>query len=57
MMQGVSVKLNPGLQGKATFNKKTTIFTSKLGFNFGKKLVKCYVLSTALYSVEVWTLR
>jgi hypothetical protein len=57
MMQDVSVKLNPGLQAKAAFNKKTTLFTSKMDLNFGQKLVKCYVLSTVFYGVEIWTLR
>ena len=36
---------------KATFGKKT-LFTSKLDLNFGKKLVKCYIWSTALYRAE-----
>ena len=41
---------------KAAFNKKT-LFTSKLGLNLRKKLVKCYILSMALYGAETWTLR
>ena len=36
---------------KATFGKKT-LFTSKLDLNLGKKLVKCYVWSIALYRAE-----
>jgi hypothetical protein len=28
---------------KAAFNKKNTLFTSKLDSNFRKKLVKCYI--------------
>jgi len=56
MMQDVCVKLNPELQAKTAFNTKTTLYTSKLDLHFGKKLVICYVLSTAFYVVEIWTL-
>ena len=42
---------------KAAFNKKKTLFTSKLDFNLRKKLVKCYIWSMALYGAETWTLR
>ena len=42
---------------KAAFNKKKTLFTSKLDLNFRKKLVKCYIWSMALYGAETWTLR
>ena len=42
---------------KAAFNKKKTLFTSKLGLNLRKKLVKCYFWSMVLYSAEIWTLR
>jgi hypothetical protein len=42
---------------KATFNKKKTLFTSKLDLNLRKKLVKCYIWSIALYGAETWTLR
>jgi hypothetical protein len=42
---------------KAAFNKKKTLFTSKLDLNFRKKLVKCYIWSIALYGAETWTLR
>jgi hypothetical protein len=41
---------------KAAFNKKNH-FTSKLDFNFRKKLVKCYIWSTDLYGAGTWTLR
>jgi hypothetical protein len=34
---------------KAAFNKKKTLFTSKLDLNLRKKLVKCYIWSMALY--------
>jgi hypothetical protein len=32
------------------------LFTSKLGLNLGKKLVKRYVWSIALYGAGTWTL-
>ena len=34
---------------KAAFNKKMVIFTSILNLRLSKKLVKCYIWSTALY--------
>jgi hypothetical protein len=34
---------------QAAFNKKRTLFTSTLDFELRKKLVKCYIWSTALY--------
>jgi len=42
---------------KAAFNKKKTLFTSKLDLHLRKKLVKCYIWSMALYGAETWTLR
>jgi hypothetical protein len=42
---------------KAAFNKKENLFTSKLDLNLRKKLEKCYILSTASYGAETWTLR
>ena len=42
---------------KTAFNKKKTLFTSKLDLNLRKKLVKCYIWSMALYGAETWTLR
>ena len=42
---------------KAAFNKKKTLFTSKLDLNLRKKLVKCYIWSMALYGDGTWTLR
>ena len=41
---------------KSAFNKKN-LFTSTLDLNLRKKLVKCYIWSTALYGAETWTLR
>ena len=42
---------------KAVFNKKKTLFTSKLDLNLRKKLVKCYICSMAFYGADTWTLR
>jgi hypothetical protein len=42
---------------KAAFNKKKTVFTSKLVLNLRKKLFKSYIWSIALYGAETWTLR
>jgi hypothetical protein len=42
---------------KAAFNKKKTLFTSKMDLNLRKKLVKCYIWSIALLGAETWTLR
>jgi hypothetical protein len=32
------------------------LFTSKMDLEMGRKLVKCYIWSTALYGAETWTL-
>jgi hypothetical protein len=42
---------------KAAFNKKRTLFTSKMVLELRKKLVKCYTWSTASYGADTWTLR
>ena len=42
---------------KAAFNKKRALFTSTLDLELGKKPVKCYSWSIALYGAESWTLR
>ena len=42
---------------KHIFNKKKTLFTSKLDLDLRKKLVKCYTWSMTLYGAETWTLR
>jgi len=58
MKEDVLVKLNVGIaMAKAAFNKKRTLFTSTLDLVLGKKLVKCYISSIALYGAETWTLR
>jgi hypothetical protein len=41
---------------KSAFNKKT-LFISKLELELRKKLVKCYIWSTALCGAANWTLR
>jgi hypothetical protein len=38
---------------KAAFNKKKTLFTTKLDLNLRKKLVKCYIWSIAFYGAEI----
>jgi hypothetical protein len=45
------------VMAKTAFNRKKTLCTSKLDLNLGKKLVKCYIWSIALYGAETWTLR
>jgi hypothetical protein len=42
---------------KAAFTKKMALFTSKIGLELRKKLVKCYIWSVALYGAESGTLR
>ena len=45
------------IMAKATFSrKKSFVRTSKLDLNLRKKLVKCYILSIALYGAENRTL-
>jgi hypothetical protein len=41
----------------STGGGKKTLFASKLDLNFGKKLLKFYIWSIALYGAETWTLR
>jgi hypothetical protein len=42
---------------KATFGKEEAHFTSRVGLNLGKELVKCRIWSIALYGAETWTLQ
>jgi hypothetical protein len=42
---------------KATFNKKKTLFASKLDLNLRKKLIKCCIWSIGLFGAETWTLQ
>jgi hypothetical protein len=41
---------------KAEFYKKRALLTSTLDLELREKLVKCYILSIALYGAETWTL-
>jgi hypothetical protein len=41
---------------KEAVNKKT-LFTSKLDLNLRKKLVRCYIRSTALHGAKTWTIQ
>ena len=42
---------------KEAFNKQIPLLTSKLNIELGKKLVRCYVWSIALYDSLTWTLK
>ena len=42
---------------KVAFNKKKTLFTSKLDLNLRRKLLKCYILIITLFGAETWTLQ
>ena len=42
---------------KAAFNKMKTLFSGTLDLNLRKKLVKCYIWSTALCVAETGTVR
>jgi hypothetical protein len=37
---------------QAAFNKKMTLFTTKMDLELRKKLVKCYIWNIALYGAE-----
>ena len=39
---------------KEAFNRKMSLLKSKLNIELKKKLVRCYVWSTALYASETW---
>jgi len=54
-MQDPNVKLNLGL-AKVAFNKKKTIFTSRVYLNLKKELVKCYIWSIPFSGAEIWKL-
>jgi hypothetical protein len=41
---------------KTAFNKNEALFTSKMGLELRNNLVKCCILSIALYGAETWTL-
>ena len=42
---------------KEVFNRKISLFTSKLNTELREELVRGYVWSIALYGSETWTLR
>jgi len=56
MMQDVREKLNPGLPQQKWHSKRGLFFTSILKLKLRKKVVKCYIWSTALYSAQTRTL-
>jgi hypothetical protein len=41
--------------GKAAFNRKGNLVTSKMDLDLKKKLVKCYIWCVALYGAETGT--
>jgi len=41
---------------RAAFNKKKTLFTSKLDLTSRKKVLKCTIWSILLYGAKTWTL-
>ena len=57
-MQDLNVKLSRKIaMAKNSFQQDEDFFSSKLNANLRKKLVKCYMLSIALYGAETWTLQ
>jgi hypothetical protein len=42
---------------KVAFNKKKSVFTSKLDHSLMKKSVKCYIWCITLYGAEIWCWR
>jgi hypothetical protein len=42
---------------KMAFNKKKTLFTSKVYLNLKKKLVKWHIRSMHFYGAEIWELQ
>jgi len=42
---------------KVAYNKKGALFNSTLDLKLRKKIVKCYILTIALYGAETWTFR
>ena len=58
VMQDLNVKLSRKIaMAKNSFQQDEDFFSSKLNANLRKKLVKCYMLSIALYGAETWTLQ
>jgi len=57
-MQGCAFEIKSRMViAKAAFDKKETLFTSKLDLNLRKTLIKCYIWSTELYGAENYTLQ
>jgi hypothetical protein len=59
MSQDEHVKLNAESSWKkiAFSKKKAFFFHQQIGLKFMEEFGKCYILSTAFYSAEIWTLR
>jgi hypothetical protein len=51
------MKSNPGLPRQNQHSVRKKLFTSKLDLHLKKKLVKCYILSTAMCDAETRKLR
>jgi hypothetical protein len=54
VMQGVHVKLNPGLLCQKQHKTRRRLFTSKLKLNLRENLVKCYTWSISSCGAETW---
>jgi hypothetical protein len=52
-MQDVHMKLNPGLPWQKQHSSNRRLFPPENWADVGKKLVKCYIWSIALYGVEM----
>ena len=50
------MKLNPELPYKSSIQQEEDSFHQQTGLNLRKKLMKCYIWSTALQGAETWTL-
>jgi len=53
-------KYTPEMKSKIVMEKaafSTKIFSPQADLNLKNKLVKCYILSIALYGADTWTLR
>jgi hypothetical protein len=56
MMEDVLVNLSPGLLWqKLNLTRRECFFTRKMNLELRKKLVNCYIWSTALYGAKTWT--
>ena len=57
MCQTVGVEFKFDMVWRKLHSTRRGLFTSTLDLELRKKLVKCYVWSTALYGAETWTIR